>query len=171
MLVDPFEMVKQIRPGIMILGNAKERLEDDFSSIFLIREEDKYIKKLGYNPVIQVRMAMFTHNNIPAIFIMVKINNDNNMLYDAWLNYHDSYKENGSNFEGLLRQENLIFQFYNDKELKRTVAIPNKLKEDLNDMVDQIKNIPKWSMKEFDSVKEWIYHKYPNGQILWNSIS
>lgn len=170
MLGDPFELVKKLRPGLMIYGNAKEKMEDEFTFIFLAREDDKYIKKLGDSPIIEVRAGLLSHNNVAAILVMAKINDDDDMMYDVWLNYWANGQGEGKAFDRLQYQDNLVFQFYDSLEIKRSIGIPNKLKGDINQFIEKIKPYPKWTMSEFDALKGYYYNKYPTGQGLWKVL-
>jgi hypothetical protein len=164
---DPFELVKRLMPGLMIYGRAKEKAEDDWTIIFLIREEEKYIKRLKYNPVLQVRMGLYDVNGVMPVVLMLKAGED--MLYDGWLNYHSPDGE--ENIRCLMRQERLIFQFYDRYECRRTLAAENSIKEIMHDQVEEIKKCRPWSMKAFDRAKERLYEIYPTGQALWENMS
>ena len=73
MLADPFELVKTLQPGIMIYGKAKAKIEDEFTFVFLIREEDEYIERLNLSPTVQVKTGLLVYNNAAAILVMIKI--------------------------------------------------------------------------------------------------
>ena len=170
MLTDPFELIKKIPAGMMLYGLAKEKLEDEMSFIFLIREEPKYIKKLGYSPVFEMRLGLIVQDGVAAVLIMVKINGDSDMLYDGWLNYHAAGTIDGGPLKTLAAQENIIFKFFDKNDCRRTVAIPNRLKDTLREALVEIEKCPAWTMADFDAVKNYIYDKYPSGQGLWSSI-
>ncbi|MCG8514585.1 MAG: hypothetical protein MI740_10615 [Halanaerobiales bacterium] len=166
MNVDPFELIKIVQPGLMLFGRGKEKLEDQMQTIFLIKEEDKYIKKLKYNPVLQVRFRTFALDNVIAVLIMMKAETD--MLYDGWFNYFDISAQEA--FLDLKEQDKLFFSFYNNEDKQRTIAINNRLKDSFSEAEEMITKLPCWSMQDFDTVKNQIYSKYPNGQILWNNM-
>lgn len=165
--VDPFESVKKLPAGLMLIGRAGNTVEN-MKTIFLIKEENKYINKLSkFNPLLQTRMGYYTSNSVNALLLMFKFETD--MLYDGWLNY---YSNDGKNFfDDLCKQDELIFKFYNDKECKRTLAINNTIKEQIIDYTQKIKNTEEWSMTDFNIIKNYVYTKYPDGNSLWLSLS
>lgn len=97
---------------------------------------------------------------------MIKFDTD--MLYDVWLNYYaDGGKES---IYSLLKQDELIFQFYDRQECRHTMAIPNRIKKDLMEYVAEIEKAPPWNMKDFNMAKEQIYREFPTGEILWKAL-
>lgn len=168
MLADPFELVKILPEGLAIVGRAKERPEDEWKLVFLIKEGNEYIDKLKRRTdnYIELRVGYFNLPKVKPILIMIRFDVD--MLYDVWLNYHaDGGKEN---FYCLLKQNELIFKFYDRQDCRRTIAIPNRLKNDLAKYVSEIEKASPWSMRDFDMAKEQIYRKFPTGEILWRTL-
>ena len=76
---DPFEYIKQLQPGMMIHGSGGPT-PDEMMFMFLIREDNRYINKLGKYPNINVRMGTF---NDMALFFMIRFNNDTDMHMTA----------------------------------------------------------------------------------------
>lgn len=161
---DPFEIIKQVQPGLMFYGYGGGN-QTDMKLVFLIKEEDKYIKKIGYTPVFQVRVGTFNMDNVVAVCMMVRVNNIEDMTYDCWFNFntHDGERI----FNSIISQDKLIFKFYNSSDCKRTIAINNSLKPYFEVIKDKIKH--EWSMQEFDAVKNKIYDMYSPNQ-LWNTL-
>lgn len=160
---DPFELIKTVQPGLMFYGFGGET-ETNKNLFYLIKEEDKYIKKIGYNPVFQLRVGAFVMNNVIAVCMMMRVNNIEDMTYDSWFNFNAI--EGQKTFDAMISQNKLIFKFYNSSECKRTVVINNSLKS----YFKNIKINHKWTMQEFDTVKNKIYDMYSPNQ-LWNCLN
>lgn len=168
-MVDPFEMIKKAPAGIMTFGRAKEKVGDPFNVIFLIREDDKYIRNIGNYPQIEVRSGFMATDKVATVLIMARFALNWDLLYDCWFNFHAPDGE--FIFEDMARQENMIFKFYNTREEKRSLAIPNRFKETFAGHIKKIKaEFEPWSMADFDHLKNSIYIDYPDGRSLWNAL-
>ena len=155
MFVDPFEMIKTVQPGLMLSGVGGPT-EEEKHFIFLIREDEKYIKKVGKYPTVQIRMGTFENiNNAIGAIVMIRFENNPDLTYDGWLNYHAPMAQ----IDRLGEQDKLIFKFFTSKDCVRTLAIKNSLKENFIELIEKSKTT-KWEMKEFDEVKNCIYQQY-----------
>jgi hypothetical protein len=164
MFVDPFELIKTVEPGMMLFGVGGNS-PDDTKFVFLIREEEKYLKKIGRYPMVQVRFGIFEGiTNAIGALVMVRFENNPDMTYDSWLNYYAPEKH----VNKLAAQEQLIFKLYSSTDCVRTLAISNSLAPVLNTYIKKSKKM-EWSMNEFDKVKAYIYKKYDPIE-LWNSL-
>lgn len=165
MFADPFELIKSFPPGMASIGRAKEKPDHPWTSIFLVREEEKYIRGLGKYPQIEVKTALVAENNVAAVFVQFRINMDWDYLYDCWVNCHAPGNEDIlSDFS---RQNIFVFKFFDSRQDRRTVAIPNHLKGVFAGYAEAIGKLPPWSMQEFDALKERIYSRYPTGRDMW----
>lgn len=161
LMADPFELIKSCQPGMMLFGIGGPT-EAEKAFVFLIREDERYVKRLGKYPGVTVRMGIFDEI---AILFMVRFENNSDLTYNCWLNYHDKY----SGYNLLKQQPNMIFKFFSARECVRTLAINNRFQTDLQDFEGKISGRPAWSMREFDAVKEKIYSTF-TPEDLWRVL-
>lgn len=170
-LQEKLENIKSKPAGVMawIYKSIEEGYNNEF--VIYIREDRKFIKRQGYNPVFQFRNLIINTDIISAFSLMVKINNDPYLLYDCWINY--SAPVIGVRAcEALSKQKYLKFIFIDEfgQEFK-TQVLENPLINDIRNYMELSKQRYPWVMEEFDFIKSYIYKKYPNGQILWENIA
>lgn len=167
---EEIDRIKRLPAGVMtlILRDIEENVKE---VVFYVREDKKYIKKQGYNPVFQIRNLIIDTDITSAFLIMVKINNDSDLLYDSWINY--SSPINGISIcKTLCEQSYLKFIFLDEfGQEAKIIEVENSLKKEIETYIDKANQKYPWMMEEFDFVKKYIYKKYPNGYILWNSIA
>lgn len=126
LLVDPIEIAKNLPAGLLIAMNVVAKDTKQIETVFLVREDDNYIRKLGKNPIFEIINTVVIKNGIVALFNMIMINNNKDLLYDFWLNYHEQEQQLSKH---LSSQERLIFMFINEKgQVQRKIAIPNNLR-------------------------------------------
>lgn len=168
-VVDPFEMIKKVPAGLMLVGRGGPSL-NSMKTIFLIQEENKYMKQLPkYNPLVQIRLGDFSTYDARALLFMAKF--ESNMLYDGWLNYYDYKGRRDKMFRDLSTQEELIFRFYTGDRDVRTIAIPNTIQDRFTQHVEENKKMNPWEMGQFDEIKHSVYAKFPTGNELWQTLS
>lgn len=164
-------LIKSYPAGKMswICKNVNDENKNEF--IFYVREDRKYINKQGNNPIFKVRSLIVNTEIISALLIMVKINNDSDLLYDCWVNY-SAPVVGVTSCEALTIQSYLKFVFIDEfGQESKVIKIDNLLKNEMNYYINCSKKRYPWIMEEFDFVKNYIYKKYPNGQVLWNNIA
>jgi hypothetical protein len=163
--VDPFELIKSFKPGLATIGRAKDQADHPWASIFLIREEDRYIKKLGKNPQVEIKSAYIEDGGVGAVFIQFRINLDWDYLYDCWIN---RYAPGNEKILGdLATQDIFVFKFFDDHEDRRTIGIPNNLKAAFAVYTETAAKLPAWSMRDFDALKERVYAQWLTGREMW----
>jgi len=165
MLIDPQKIILQSPPGTAIYASVF-RPEQHID--FLIREESKIIQNRLKNPIITVRPGLLIQNNIAVVVVMFQLGSEPEQIFETWWNYYQ--KEGGKYFRGMAIQDNIAFHLYGDtKKVEKSIQIPNSL-QGFFQQIEEIKELPPWSMQEFDEERERIYQQYPTPSALWDAL-
>ncbi len=169
LLVDPIEIAKKLPAGMLMAMNVVAKDTKQIETVFLVRENNNYIRKLGKNPIFEIRNTVAIKNGVVALFNMVMINNNKDLTYDFWLNYHEIEQQFSKH---LSTQERLIFMFIDEKgQVQRKIAIPNNLRIIVQSYNELSKLSGSWSMFEFDLLKQEFYAVNENPYLLWDKLS
>ena len=163
------DFILKLQPGMMYLMSVVNE-NNEGETIFYIKEEEQYINRLGNAPKLTIRSKIFISDYIYNYYFMVNVNNERDMLYDNWINFHEPLYSKEI-FKNLLKQEKLRFRFINRNGfVRREVFVKNTLKETLLEYKKLSEKGP-WMMEDFNFVKSYIYKKYPTGKGLWHSMN
>lgn len=167
--VDIEDFIANVSPGLAAYGRWKENLTDDYELAFFIQEEKKYINKVSKYPQIRIKAALAVYDNVPLVVVLILVNNDFDMLYEIYFNYHQT-GEGRKYFEDLTSQDRIVLFFYQGAERKRNIKIDNSLKDAFKGCMTEIMKYAKWSMDQFDSARELLYLDYPKPEVLWRKL-
>lgn len=163
------EYLKDAREGSM---GYQKYSEDGFNWRvgFFIKEATKYIKRLGYNPSVEIRMGFRVINGVMLVPLLVRFNMDDDMIYETWLNYHtDMCKEA---FEYLSKQDTINFPFLNENmENLRNIAIKNEIQEEFVEIKQRILSLKPWSTEMYSKAQNELFKKYPSVKELFNAMT
>lgn len=172
MLVDPIKVLLKMPAGTMIYGRGIFEGNSNYETYFAIKEEPKYIKKLGKYPLLTIRTGLIIRSGVALVPFLMRVNEDVNMLYESWLNYHDTGGYAQKTFQDLTRQDNIPFIFYDSQGNEcRKIGIKNNLKETFQEYIAQIDKLQPWSMQDFDKARNTVYAEFPSPMSLWQSFS
>lgn len=170
LLVDPIEIAINLPAGLIIPMNVVSKDTKQIETVFLVREDNNYIRKLGKNPKFEIRNTVTIKNGVAALFNMLMINKNLDLTYDFWLNYYE--QEQQQFLKNLSSQERLIFIFINEKgQIPRKIMIPNNLRIIVQSYNELSKLSGSWSMFEFDLLKQEFYAANENPYLLWDKLS
>lgn len=167
---DPIEVLKKMPAGTMLFGRASFDGQP-METYFAIKEESRYMKRLGKYPILNIRTGLLQYNGIPLVCVMMQPNGDMDMLYETWFNYNATDGFGQKSFEDLTHQDNIVFWFIDEKGNERKIGIKNSLKDAFSDYVNKIALINPWTMQEFDRARNMLYADYPSPAHLWNTLA
>jgi hypothetical protein len=169
MLIDPLQYLLTQPAGTMIYARSSFDGAPMETALY-IKEEPKYIKRLKYNPVFELRTGAMEYNGIFLVAVLLQPNADIDMLYESWWNY---YQPDGGEivFRDLVTQDFLRIIFVDEKgNYGKKTGIKNSLKPVFASYIEKIKPFAPWSMEEFNAAKEAVYEKYPSVKLLWDGL-
>ncbi|MFT9498266.1 nucleotide modification associated domain-containing protein [Anaerosolibacter sp.] len=131
------DIIKFLNSGMAMIGGVylyrgsiTDPDPESFETMLIINEEQKYINKLGYRPIIEVKLAVYEVNGIYAVSFLIMVNQDPDMLYESWLNYF--WEDGKKYFEDLSKQDNIIISYFCADEItgeiKRNLRIKYKFR-------------------------------------------
>jgi len=168
MKIDPLEVLLTRPAGTMIY--ARSSFGGPMETALYIHEEPKYINRLKYNPIYEVRTGAIEVDGVLLVALMLQPNADGDMLYESWWNYHQP--DGGDKaFADLATQEMLKIIFVDSEgNYKKKSGIRNSLAPVFADYIERIKGFIPWSMKEFDAAKETVCEELPSPRLLWDRL-
>jgi len=169
--VDPISALKEMPCGSMIYARAVFSGFSDFVTYFAIKEDQRFLRKLGACPVLTVRTGLFFYNGVALVPFMVNINGSDDMLYESWINYFASGDTGKKAFDDLTKQDDIIFIFYDAQcNEKRKISIKNRVRGQFQLFCDIISTLDPWSMEDFNAEREKLYIDYPTPRELWRAL-
>ncbi len=138
-------------------------------AVFIIKDEIGYIKRVNNQPKVEFRSGLVNVNNILAFINILNINDDMDLMYEFFLDYHDVLGKEIIN--SLCCQERIIFQF-RDKYLKRVgqLVIRNRLKNQAIKYKEACMKNTSWSQKDFEVAKFLIHERYEDVVNIWYKL-
>jgi len=169
--IDLIEILKIMPPRNMIYAHAVFEGNGDLETYFAIIEEPRFLKCLGKYPVLTVRTGLLYYNGVCLVPFMMRVDGNNDLLYESWLNYHSVGDIGKKSFRDLTKQDNIVFAFYDSfgNEVRK-IGIKNNLKEQFQDFIEHIESLDVWSMSDFDRERNNLYRDYPTPLDLWNAL-
>ena len=169
MLTDPLDYLLSRPAGTMVYARSSFD-GGPMETALYIKEEPKYIKRLKYNPIFEIRTGAMEFNNVLLVTVLLQPNADNDMLYESWWNFHQ--KGGGEKyFMDLSTQESLKILFVDEEgNYGKKTGIRNSLKPVFEDYIERIKKFNPWSMGEFNEAKEEVCRRYPSVRQLWDLL-
>ncbi len=164
-LTDPFELIKAMPPGSALYGRAGESA-DKLETCFLIREDEKQIRKIPENPIVGLRSGMWG-GPVLIVAVMVKLAG---LPYETWWNYHAEDDYGKKSFDDMIQQLMVPVLIYDDRQKRRSVGIRNSLSPFFKKYKEKILAAPAWEMKDFDAERGKIYSRYPSVAALWEAL-
>lgn len=163
---DPFELIKSLPPGSAVYGRGGETPET-LETCILIREDERQIRKIPQNPIIELRSGMWEDRICPVVVMVLLAG----LPYETWWNYHQQPQGKAEiYFNDLIRQKMIPILIYDDRRQRRSVAVRNSLADSFKKYKEIISQKPAWTMKEFDSAKERLCSQYPSVTALWEAL-
>jgi hypothetical protein len=163
-----FPELEILPSGLMIYARSKFDL-GEFETHLIVKEEEKYLQTLQPKQLFNFHSALIQMNNVSVVVLMMKVENDQDMLYESWWNFYQS--QGKESFINMSIQEKLRILFFNEKnDLKIKKEINNGLSLAFCEYLNNIRYKSPWTMKDFDKAKEDIYNKYPTPKKLWEAI-
>ncbi len=169
-IMDPATFISGLKPGKAFFARWSEN-GVDYSTSFFIQEDQKHLDQLSKSPQFNFRMGMITYaNKISVIPLMFRINNNDELLYMTVLNVHIPENKGWEFLNDFCSQERILFHFYEGRELRRSIGIPNKMKSDFQKIKAEVEKLPGWSMSDFNQAKQWLYRDFSNSTLLYNAF-
>lgn len=165
--IDVFEHACTLQPGQAMWSFGK--MEGKESVCILIREETRIIKALPKTIVqVQYRTIATKINNVIVAGLMVR---PIPMIpFETWWNYHEHSGRCRKAVEMMQKQDRIPIIFIGEnKQIVRKIESKNSLKDFFQKLQDSSEG-KKWSMEEFDHVREKIYEMHPEVEDLWESL-
>ena len=162
------DIIKQFPPGVAIFEIFEFDGEPTFC--FLIKEESKYLALWGEKPMIEIRTGVMTSGDVVAFPLIVNVNGNEDLFYEAWVNYHSNL--GGSVIDIFEKATPFRLILINEKnKVQRVVGVGNNFSKDtVRSMRAMLKESKAWSMEEFDDMKDRIIQKYPSVRALWTHL-
>jgi hypothetical protein len=141
----------------------------DGEVVFIIKEAKQFIKKAGLEPYIIIRNSIVETDNAFAFFNMFRFNDDIDLTYDCWLNYHNEIDR--KMIAKLCIQKRIIFE-YRDSNMKKITQfmIDNTLAPTAREYSLKSFEYGSWSNNDFDILKYSLNNKYPVYMDLWDEL-
>jgi len=164
-LTDPFELIKSLPPGSALYGRAGESAAG-METCFLIREDEKQIRTIPENPIIELRSGIWKEP-VLIVAVMVKLAG---LPYETWWNYHAEGDYGKKSFDDMIRQEMIPILIYDYKRQHRAIGVRNSLQPSFKKYKEFILQNPAWSRSDFDRAKEKICNQYASVATLWEAL-
>jgi len=165
-MIDVEALIQAAPPGTMVYARFRPE-GGKWETGLLIREESARIRRLGRNPVVEVRAGLFREGSVWLLAILLKAAGE---LYETWFNY--CQPDGGE--ECLMdwtRQKTLAIIFYGDRGRERAISIRNPLADIARQALPVLRQAEPWGMAEFDAVRERLYARYPTVRALWDALA
>lgn len=138
--------------------------------VFIIKEDNFYLKNLSKYPPIEVVSGVFDIDNVFVIAFLMKFHDNPDVLYESYLNVYSTTRRDSLDI--LSKQNNFKILVYDEKDKEhRVLRLKNHLKEDLEKMKKISQTYSPWSMSQFDDAKEKIFKMFPDGFIMWDYLT
>ncbi len=166
-LISAEAAIRASQPGSMIFSRVKFDLASDWQTALLIREEKKYVNRLGANPLVKMRGGLLEENNIGLVAVLLRIGPPGHaQLYESWFNYAAA----ADSFDDLATQERIAIVFFTP-ERGRAVHVRNGLPSLFIRARAELSQRPQWTMQAFDRARESLYARWPTPQALWHALA
>jgi len=143
--------------------------------IWYVKDCEEFIQRIPTNnPTIKIISASLKQFNVTVVVILTKFDliQDAFTIYETYMNYHAYTDESeGLNaFDLLGKQDRLVFCIFNEKHIKRrTIVVPNNMKEYFQETIEIIKPQEKWTDDDFDDAKFMLQNQY-DLETLWQLL-
>lgn len=165
-----YEFVEMLAPGIMFSDNMMNMEENKKEFSFIIKEDNMYLRNISKYPQIELIAGAFNLNDIMVIVFLVKFHDNDDVLYECFLNIHS--ESNKETLEILSEQEFInIIMFDENIEIKRTIRLKNNIKERMRNLNEMAKGYIPWSMEQFDEAKDIVLKNNPDAFRFWDFLS
>lgn len=166
--------IGMLAPGLMLHAVSEDE-KGNMRPVFIIKEDRKHMDRIKEeNPAIEARMFYFLHNNVHALLFMIRVDNDDELIYDVWINVNAPEGYGRDMVKALAEHDDLYLQFYVDGDytgqssVSRVICAKNGFKESKKEMLEQALDQEPWTMEEFNEIKDCVYKAHPNWHSLWN---
>lgn len=173
-LISAEDAIKDAPPGMMIYARVSTDNAGAQETAFLIREEQKFVRAFGHNPVVEMRAGLLYEDapgarRVALVPVMLRIGAGKDaQLYECWFNFHGA--DNRASFADLAAQPaSAIFFFV--PERSKAVRVQNGLRALFAETRGALEAMPAWSMGDFDAAREKIYRAYPTPHDLWRALA
>lgn len=167
--IGAYPFLKKMTAGLMLYNNSINKAGEP-ETAFYIKEEPEYLSLMGDSPNLKVISHMFKTRFVDAFFMMVMAENNEQMLYDGWINYYAPY-DGKVICEYMAKHDEIEFIIFDElMNIQKEIKAPNTIRNQIQEYIKDAKGKGYWEMSQYDKVKSYVYKKYPNGQILWNAL-
>ena len=168
-LISGEDLIRSAEPGAMVYSRLQTAEGGHWETGLLVREEPKYVKAFGRNPIIELRGGLMHEGRVALIATLVRVGAGKDaQLYECWWNFHG--EENREAFYDLASQERLGIFFFTPERAK-AVGVRNGYRDLFTRAVTALAAMPAWGMREFDAARSEIYRRYPTMQDLWSQLN
>lgn len=162
------KIAKRLAPGQMSHALIKDNGKNEFC--FLIKEEQSYLKSITYNPILEQGLVQFVIGGVFVVVYMIKVNNNDDTLYETWCNYHNPV-DGVRDIELLAAQEDIkIVMLNQDGEIVKIYEEKNICKMEYIKFTKQIINMKPWSMEAYNFSKIKLSNELPSITALWEHM-
>lgn len=172
------EIANQISFGQILplnMGITPEGKVQNYTS-FLIKEEDKNLEQIGYNPIVEVNSGVvkiynqFFNKEIYLLLLLIRFNKNNNIIYETSFSFTNEAV--WSDFQNLFQQNSLQYLICGQKYNTVVISqIDGYFKALLTTLEKYLQNNVKntWTDKEYIATKNIINNLSLTK--LWTALS
>lgn len=156
-------LMRTMGAGTMTLPNGSKQ------AAFVIIDNTFSIKRIGANPSISIRGAVYQADTTVLLVLMFKINDNDLYIYRCCIGYHDKQKQI---IDLLCDQDNLVIEFRdNDYKRSKQVMLSNKVKTFARTFRGVAAGLRSHDHQSIGLLQDQLYKRYDTIECLWEALS
>jgi hypothetical protein len=161
------ESAISLLPGQALCANLRLP-SGSAGATFIIRETRDRLEAMGKHPKLKLRCVLLDHRGILPLVVLIRINDDREMIYEIWIDYHGP--SGAETVNELVEQNNLSISFYTAAKRWRRIPVHNnqKLARDARAARARCEKSSPWTREEFHESREALFEQHPTVLDLWN---
>jgi hypothetical protein len=151
---------------------VREQMDNGhWETVWLIRDEAKWLASLGPEPVVEFRARAFDEGGVVVLPILLRLGTEESgCVYDTWMN---AYQIEGQNvhLQDLARQDRICIHLYDEAGRPvQTLTAPNSLCELALSVLTRQADYQPSTPAAFEYARERFYANYTDVRALWHAL-
>jgi hypothetical protein len=142
-----------------------------WETVWLIRDEAKWLASLGPEPVVEFRAGAFDEGGVMVLPILLRLGpEESGGVYATWMN---AYQIEGQNvhLQDLARQDRICIHLYDEAGRPvQTLTAPNSLCELALSVLTRQADYQPSTPAAFEYARERFYANYTDVRALWHAL-
>lgn len=142
---------------------------DEEELVLVIKEEEYKLAEASKGvQAIEMKMLVFENETTHAILLLTRIDKNNDLTYETWINVHSPEQMGRKVIDLLMSRPGLYISIFNEKNaLRRSIVVGNDFKDSHSAAFLGITWKVPWTDESFDQLRNSVYEEYPTWKALW----